>query len=118
MSENRYIIGKEGEQRAWDYLTGLGWKTIERNFQNRWGEIDLIMGYEDWVIFVEVKYKKDDRMGKPEEMINRRKIRQIKLIGQLFLEKKENLKYKNCRLRIDAVCITGDTVKHYQQIDD
>jgi len=118
VSINKYLIGRAGENMAREYLEAMGWKTVELNFQNRWGEIDLIMLEGEIVVFVEVKYKRDEGKGKPEEMINLHKIKQVRLMAQLFLEKEEYRQYRNFKKRIDAVCITGSIIKHYRQIDE
>ena len=72
--EQNYKKGKYGEDIARNYLEGKGWEFIEANFEIDIGEIDLIMGDKDWLVFVEVKYKSDDLMGLPEEMIGPNKI--------------------------------------------
>ena len=38
----RHITGKEGEYIAAEFLKYIGYKIIEKNFQARQGEIDII----------------------------------------------------------------------------
>ena len=44
------------------------------NYENKIGEIDLIVVDKDFLVFVEVKLKVGDMFGTPEEMINKRKL--------------------------------------------
>jgi len=103
---------------AKDFLLKKGFELVEANFKNKIGEIDLIMSDNEWLVFVEVKYKSDDRMGIPEEMIDKNKIWQVKRVAESFLmERKKDLK-KFEKYRIDAVCILGKEIKHYKNIDE
>jgi len=77
---------------AKDFLLRKGFELVEANFKNKIGEIDLIMSDNDWLIFVEVKYKSDDRMGIPEEMIDKNKIWQVKRVAESFLVEEKRFK--------------------------
>jgi putative endonuclease len=111
-----YKKGREGEDLAKKYLINKGYGFIEANFENKIGEIDLIMRDKDWLVFVEVKYKRDDRMGIPEEMISSRKIWQVKRVAESYLvEKKREIGYFE-KYRIDAICILGGDIRHYENI--
>lgn len=117
IKKENYHKGREGENTARDFLLKKGFEFIESNFKNKIGEIDLIMSNDDWLVFVEVKYKSDDRLGIPEEMIDKRKIWQIKRVAEIFLmERKRELKGFE-KYRIDAVCILGEEIKHYENLE-
>lgn len=73
------------------------------------------MSEEDWLVLVEVKYKRDELMGSPEEMIDKRKIAQVKRTGESYLVQK-GLEKVYQKYRVDAVCILGETLKHYVNI--
>ncbi|MBP5618294.1 MAG: YraN family protein, partial [Clostridia bacterium] len=47
--------GERGEKLAARYLRRKGYRILERNFQTRFGEIDLIARKGDQLVFVEVK---------------------------------------------------------------
>ena len=118
IKEINHKKGRYGESMAKDFLLKKGFELVETNFKNKIGEIDLIMSDNDWLVFVEVKYKSDDRMGIPEEMIDKNKIWQVKRVAESFLvERKKDLK-KFEKYRIDAVCILGEEIKHYENIDE
>jgi putative endonuclease len=113
MKTENYNKGKKGEEVAVEYLLKKGFKLVEKNYENELGEIDLIMTDKDWLVLVEVKYKTDDFLGLPEEMINKNKLYQVKKVAEsyVFLQKPKQVKY-----RIDAVCILGNKIKHYENI--
>ena len=70
---NKRQTGSEYEQKAAQYLQAKGVHVLELNYRNRKGEIDLIARDGDYLVFVEVKYRKDTRKGAPEEAVNYRK---------------------------------------------
>lgn len=116
MKRDNYQKGRQGEKMARIYLENMGWKTLAQNFKTRWGEIDLVMDEGTRLVFVEVKYKNPLSPGKPEEMITEAKVRQIKMMASVFLEKFPQLAQKRSQWRLDAVCIQRG-IKHYQNID-
>ncbi|MDD4027193.1 MAG: YraN family protein [Candidatus Shapirobacteria bacterium] len=117
-----YLKGKGGEEMARDFLAKKGYQIVEMNYENKIGEIDLIIIDKDWLVFVEVKLKVGDKFGNPEDMINKKKLSQIKRVAEsyLVLEKKVAKKFK--KYRIDAVCImlnedeTLERITHYDNI--
>lgn len=105
-----------GEVEARVYLETKGFEFVEANFEVDIGEIDLIMKDKDWLVFVEVKYKSDDRMGIPEEMIGPNKIAQVKRVAEIYLMKNPKIRRQYQKWRIDAVCILGKQIRHYENI--
>lgn len=54
--KNTSATGQIGEDLAWDYLIEKGYSVIERNFRQKWGELDIIAKAPDeTLVFVEVK---------------------------------------------------------------
>lgn len=111
-----YNKGKNGEETALDFLLKKEFKLIEMNYENKIGEIDLIMVDKDWLVFVEVKLKIGDKFGIPEEMINKRKIYQIKKVAESYLVLKNNLIKNFKKYRIDGVCIVLNENKEIERI--
>lgn len=56
-------IGRDAEAKAQQFLQQQGLTLIEKNFRCRVGEIDLIMRDEQMLVFVEVRFRKDQRFG-------------------------------------------------------
>ena len=114
--EENFNKGRYGEKVALEYLLKKGYELVEQNFSITIpfkGEIDLIMRDKDRLVFVEVKYKYNDKLGIPEEMIDWRKLGQIRRIAEIYIVLN---KPKEDRFRIDAVCILGDQIKHYENL--
>ena len=63
-------IGDLGEQYAATWLEGQGWRTLDRNWRCRDGELDVVsrnpMGQ---IVFVEVKTRRTLRYGTPQEAV-------------------------------------------------
>lgn len=117
-----YKKGKEGEEIARKFLIDKGFKLVESNYSNNLGEIDLVMIDKDWLVFVEVKLKIEDKYGTPEEMINKNKLNRIKRIAEGYLLLESPISKNFSKYRIDAVCIvlnenkTIRSIKHYENL--
>ncbi len=111
-----YNKGKFGEELAKNWLKNQGYVLIESNFKINIGEIDLVMSDSDWLVFVEVKYKFDEKKGYPEEMLDKRKLAQVKKVAELYILNNRDLLKCFKKYRIDAVCILGQRIKHYKNI--
>ncbi len=70
--------GFEGEKIATDYLIQSGYTIIERNWRVNHLEIDIIAQINTILVIVEVKLRKNDFFGNPEEFVT--KAKQQKLI--------------------------------------
>lgn len=116
MKKLNYKKGRTGEDTAKQYLINKGFVFIESNFEVDIGEIDLIMSDHDWLVFVEVKYKSDDQMGIPEEMINKRKVAQVKRVAEIYLLKNPGIRKSFEKYRIDGVCILGNQIRYYDNL--
>ena len=68
-------LGKQGEQVAVDYLLEKGYEILERNYQARKAEIDIIAKKDNWLIVVEVKTRTSIDFGNPEDFVNKNKIK-------------------------------------------
>lgn len=71
-------IGIWGEDTACRYIRGRGWAVLTRNYHSRYGEIDIVAQDGEYIVFVEVKTRKNTRFGMPGEYVDLRK--QEKLI--------------------------------------
>ena len=85
MTNNKIKLGSQGEDIAAKYLQGQGYKILQRNFRNRYGEIDIICEREQTVIFVEVKTRTNTSFGSPEESITKTKQQHIHTVALNFL---------------------------------
>ncbi len=106
--------GGIGESLALEYLLKKGFELVLRNYSTRFGEIDLIMRDKDVLVFVEVKAKKSEDWGTPEEMFTQSKYRKVKNMGVVYLHGKDVL----CRIDMVAVDLFVDlpVIRHYPNV--
>jgi putative endonuclease len=66
---------RRGEQMAYDYLRKRGYQIVARNYRPRRGrgELDLVGWDEDRLAIIEVKTRKNEDFGRPEQAVNREK---------------------------------------------
>lgn len=106
---NKRQTGQEQENRAAVYLTERGYKILERNYRCRMGEIDLIAFHQGYLVFVEVKYRRGNRAGRPEEAVDFRKQKKISQTAAWYLKEKGLSLDTPCRF--DVVAITPEEIR-------
>ncbi len=99
---DRNKIGKDAEKIAERFLTKQRLKLIERNFNSRFGEIDLIMQEGDTIAFIEVRYRNSKQFGGAAASVTPLKQAKIIKTAQLFLSQHPRLANKNCRFDVIA----------------
>lgn len=62
--------GNRGEALAAKQMEKMGYEILERNFHALNGEIDIIAKKDNYIVFTEVKYRKNEAMGSPAEAVN------------------------------------------------
>ena len=112
---NKRIIGNNYEKIAGAYLKKHGYEIIEYNFYSRHGEIDIIAKHEGYLVFVEVKYRKDDGAGSPLDAITFQKQRTISRCAMYYMNKNH---MQDVSVRFDVVGIVGDEVTLVQNAFD
>ena len=100
---NRKVIGKNGEDRASDYLVGHGFKILNRNWRTKRGEIDIIAEKENIIVFVEVKTLPSGSLETLSHELNQRKQKRITETAKRFLA--INRKYNERIIRFDVIVI-------------
>lgn len=92
-------LGSFGEDKAVQYLRRQGYSIVERNFSCRFGEIDIIARKGNYIIFVEVKLRKNSDFAAAREFVTFSKQRRILSTASLWLS------IKNCELqpRFDVI---------------
>jgi len=108
--------GERAESLAVYELEKKGYTILERNFSNKFGEIDIIARDRETLVFVEVKAKTGVEYGSPEEMVGRGKLARIRNMATLYM----NGKTLPCRIDIVAI-VLGDNnevmrLTHYENV--
>ncbi len=97
--------GADAEQRALEYLERQGLVPVARNFRGRQGEIDLVMGDGETLVFVEVRFRRSDRFGSAAESVTPTKQQRIAATARLFLGRHPRWREHDCRF--DVVTLSG-----------
>lgn len=80
-------IGKIGEDMVADFLKSKGYIIVAKNYNSRFGEIDIIAENREYILFVEVKTRKKGSMVTPADAVNKKKQKKIILTSYDFLSK-------------------------------
>lgn len=99
--------GHRAEDLACARLAEHGLRLRERNYRCPYGEIDLILEDGKSLVFVEVRYRRQDRFGSPAETVDGRKQRRLRAAAKHYLQRHPEDCNKPCRF--DIVAITGST---------
>lgn len=104
--QNRRKIGNEKELLAGKFLEARGYQILQYNYFTRNGEIDIVALKEGYLVFVEVKYRKSEHNGFPEEAIDFKKMCHLTRAAQYYM-----LYHgydQNVPCRFDVVVILGE----------
>lgn len=106
---NTRKIGAEQEEFACRYLAEQGVRIKERNFRCRLGEIDII-GYDgEYLVFFEVKYRKDSSVSSAAEAVGFGKQRKICRVSDYY-----RMMHKcpfDTPIRFDVIAIDGSRIQ-------
>ncbi|KKR34063.1 MAG: putative endonuclease distantly archaeal Holliday junction resolvase [Candidatus Gottesmanbacteria bacterium GW2011_GWC2_39_8] len=120
MPKHNQQLGRLGESIAADYLRKKGYTILQKNFQKRYSEIDLIARDREMFVFVEVKTRFNTDFGSPEESVSFFKERSIRRAAEYYLTVNEI----EIPARIDLVAVTVDqnqnviNITHLENISD
>lgn len=90
-TDPRRALGRRGEDLAAEYLAGLGYRIVVRNWRTRAGELDIVAQDGEWLVFVEVRARRAGRQGAaptagmPEESVTPRKQLQLSVLADAYL---------------------------------
>jgi len=101
-------IGNNHETLAAEFLKKLGYKITDKNFKVKAGEIDIIALDKKVLVFIEVKFRKNNKYGNPYEFVTVQKQQKITKAALLYI-KKNNIK---ADFRFDVVSICGNEIEH------
>ena len=113
--KNYREVGAVYEEQAVSFLVEQGYQIVERNFFSRLGEIDIIawspfVQKERYLVFVEVKYRRDVYGGYPEEAVDYRKQKKIIQTAKYYLMAKKFHSVPPCRF--DVIAIENKRIRH------
>jgi putative endonuclease len=101
--DQRKRLGEKAEEAVAEYLVRDGYELVERNFECKIGEVDIIARKGECLCFVEVRSRSTDSMGSPALTVNARKQRQVVRAALWYLSKNE---ITNMVARFDVAAVT------------
>ncbi len=79
------LDGAWGEALAAEYLRKKRYSLVAAGYQCRFGEIDLIVQDKHFLVFVEVKLRKNANFAAAREYVDRRKQDRIRITASMYL---------------------------------
>lgn len=77
--------GNLAEDKAIIYLKENGYNILYKNFYTIYGEIDIIAEKNNFIVFFEVKYRKNLKNGYPREAVSKSKQQKIKKTALIYI---------------------------------
>lgn len=99
-------FGQQQESIALAYLKQAGLRLVERNFNCKLGEIDLIMQDNKYLVFVEVRYRKNNCFGGGLASITFAKQKKLIRTANVYLKQQKLTNDVPCRF--DVVSLSAD----------
>ena len=96
--------GAWGEKAAREWLEKQGWRTVQANFRTRFGEIDLIAETARFLVFFEVKTRKNARFASACESVTPAKQARLIAAAEAWLQSAPSDKQP----RFDVIEVYGE----------
>jgi putative endonuclease len=106
--------GRAGEDHAASFLLGHGLEILARNVTAAGVEIDLIVRDGEAIVFVEVRGRRDDRLGHPFETVDQRKQARLRRGATGWLV--ANDLWERVATRFDVVALVGDDIEWLRRL--
>lgn len=110
------INGDYAEQLACTFLEQKGLVLIEKNYRTPFGEIDIIMRDKEYLVFIEVRYRRSDDFGGALESINWRKQQKLIRTATCYVQRKAFA--SELPTRFDAVILSDIKNPKIEWIED
>lgn len=101
-------LGSQAEDRAADYLAGLGYTIVTRRHRTGYKEIDIVALDGDTLVFVEVKHTSGS--SEPESRVTPRKLKNMMEAAISYFEQTG---HPDMPSRFDVIAIDGETIRHH-----
>ncbi len=79
------LLGSWGEAQAAEYLRCRGFRILAMNFRCRLGELDIVAEDRRYLVFVEVKLRKNGHFAEAREFVTRAKQERLLAAAQIWL---------------------------------
>ncbi len=115
MTDSRVGLGRHGEALARQHLERQGYQILQANYRCPEGEMDLVARQGDQTVFVEVRTRRGQSFGKPEESITPAKKARLLAVAQRYLADQGDTPW-----RVDVIALELDRrgrllrLEHYE----
>jgi putative endonuclease len=106
--------GDQGEAVARAFLLRKGYAILAQNYHSRFGEVDLIAQDGEYIVFIEVKYRKTAQIA-PRTAVDAKKQSKIRKTALFYIAGK-NL--TDTAFRFDVIEVTGVHEFAVEQIEN
>lgn len=100
---SKISTGRAGEKIAVTYLKKEGYRIYETNYRCPLGEIDIIAHEKNEIVFIEVKTRRSNQLGYPEQAVGLKKQAKLSQLALWYLQEK---KLPDINARFDVIAIT------------
>jgi putative endonuclease len=94
--------GRAGEEIAAVYLESKGYTLLEQNYFFEHAEVDIVAHDGQYIVFVEVKMRKNTIFGEPAESVTRKKQKLVMKAARAWLYER---KMTGSLVRFDVIAI-------------
>mgnify|MGYP002535881866 FL=1 len=81
------LLGPWGEEKAAGFLLRKGYALVASNYRCKFGEIDLIVKNRRYLVFVEVKLRKNAEFAQAREFVDYRKQQRLRTTASMYLSR-------------------------------
>jgi putative endonuclease len=115
LNQTSHNKGQHAENACCEYLRQQGLKLIARNYRGHRGEIDIILQDGNTLVFVEVRFRKNNFYGGGLESVTPQKQHRILKTAEEYMQNETKLKNG----RIDVVAMSQKPQnKHSENTED
>ena len=119
MTRARKHLGEHGERYVARMLADGGWHLIDTNWRGAAGEVDIIADDGQAIVFVEVKTRRGESMGRAEESITPAKARRLLELASEYVSLHPGLDGRYWRIDLAALTLDrSGRIVRYSHIRD
>jgi putative endonuclease len=108
--------GSHGERMAQAYLQGSGYRILNRNFRVDNAEIDIVAGFNNELVLIEVKARRENAFADIDSVVSDSQLSRLILAGSIMLDFRTEYK----AFRLDLILIsknrTSISLQHFRGV--
>lgn len=104
-STRRAELGRYGERLAARHLESVGMVVLARNWRTVEGELDIVAADLSTLVVCEVKTRRGEAFGAPEEAVDARKLARLRRLTGAWLASSPTVGHRYHAVRIDVIAV-------------